>query len=290
MSANAGAVFAGLGQDLVTGTVRSGVFGTPLPTADNTFFEATLDSGLKDAGYIGERGVALQQGRSFTDIKDMDGNAIDTIQTDSNGTVQTNFLELNEWTTKNLFGAGNVTVGGSPTTTTGNRLAVAVSLGEDLDPMSHVFRMKSGKKRAGLIVPKGRFTDVGDLSFTASGAASVDVTIKAIPVYDSTLQKNVDFYLFLDDGAYAVSLVPIITSVLPSAAAAGATVLIRGSRFTVVAGAAGVKFGGTNATSYTVLDDNTILAVVPAGSAGPTTVTVTNASGTSAAFPYTRGA
>lgn len=81
-----------------------------------------------------------------------------------------------------------------------------------------------------------------------------------------------------------VTAAPVIASVLPSGAAAGATVAIEGSHFTGVTGAAGVKFGATNATSYNVLSDGTILAVLPAGAAGSAPVTV----GTSAPKPYTR--
>jgi len=79
---------------------------------------------------------------------------------------------------------------------------------------------------------------------------------------------------------------PTIQSVLPSDAVAGSTIAIEGAYFTGVTGAAGVKIGGTNATSYNVLSDGTILAVVPAGSVGSAPVTV----GASAEFAYTRGA
>lgn len=81
-----------------------------------------------------------------------------------------------------------------------------------------------------------------------------------------------------------VTAIPLIASVLPSGAAAGATVAIEGAYFTGVTGATGVKFGGVNATSYNVLSDGTILAVLPAGAAGSAPVVV----GTSAPFPYTR--
>lgn len=80
--------------------------------------------------------------------------------------------------------------------------------------------------------------------------------------------------------------VPAIASVLPAGAAAGATIAIEGSGFTGITGATGVKIGATNAASYNVLSDNTILAVMPAGAAGQTTATV----GTGAPVPYVRGA
>lgn len=84
--------------------------------------------------------------------------------------------------------------------------------------------------------------------------------------------------------------VPTITAATPSAAAAAATVTITGTGFTGVTGTAGVKFGATNATSYTVVSDTSITAVMPAGSAGAANIVVTNAIGASAAFTYTRGA
>ncbi|WP_378144810.1 phage major capsid protein [Cnuibacter sp. UC19_7] len=87
----------------------------------------------------------------------------------------------------------------------------------------------------------------------------------------------------------SAAVTPAVTAATPSGAAAGATVTVEGSGFTGVSGAGGVKFGSSNATSYTVVDDSTIAAVVPAGSAGTANITVTNAAGTSNSFGYTRG-
>lgn len=78
----------------------------------------------------------------------------------------------------------------------------------------------------------------------------------------------------------------VVSQAAPSAAAAGALVSITGSGFT---GATGVKFGAVSATVFTVVDDNHIVAVVPAGSAGSAPVTVITPAGTSNALPYTRG-
>lgn len=82
---------------------------------------------------------------------------------------------------------------------------------------------------------------------------------------------------------------PVIVSALPSGAATGALVTIKGYYFTGVSGASGVKFGGSNATNYTVVDDSTIIATMPTGSAGAANIVVTNTTGASAAFAYTRG-
>ncbi|WP_285597436.1 IPT/TIG domain-containing protein [Kineosporia sp. NBRC 101731] len=78
---------------------------------------------------------------------------------------------------------------------------------------------------------------------------------------------------------------PTVTNVSPGsgAAAGGTSVTITGTGFAGLSGAAAVKFGGTNATSYTVNSATSITAVAPAGSAGTVDVTVTNPAGTSAA-------
>ncbi|NMO52413.1 phospholipase [Actinoplanes sp. TBRC 11911] len=73
---------------------------------------------------------------------------------------------------------------------------------------------------------------------------------------------------------------PVVTVLDPFAGSTtgGTSVKIVGGPFT---GASAVSFGGTAATSFTIEDDSTIKAVVPAGSLGPVGVTVTTVGGTS---------
>lgn len=88
----------------------------------------------------------------------------------------------------------------------------------------------------------------------------------------------------------SVTNVPVITSVSPTAAAVGSLVNIQGAYFTGTITSTGVKFGGVSATTWVVVSDSLIVAEVPAGSAGSAPVIVTNATGASNSFPYTRGA
>jgi hypothetical protein len=90
--------------------------------------------------------------------------------------------------------------------------------------------------------------------------------------------------------AAVTAAAPLIVSATPSGASVGQQVIISGSGFTSTVATTGVKFGATNATSWTVLSDNTLIAVMPAGAAGAANIAVTNSVGTSAAFAYTRGA
>jgi large repetitive protein len=78
------------------------------------------------------------------------------------------------------------------------------------------------------------------------------------------------------------SYVPVVSGVAPSAGplAGGTSVIITGIGFT---GASAVKFGTAAATGYTVNSDTQITATAPAGSAGTVDISVTTATGTSAA-------
>lgn len=85
--------------------------------------------------------------------------------------------------------------------------------------------------------------------------------------------------------------VPVVTSALPTAIAVGGVVTITGTGFTGTVVTSGVKFGASNATSWSVVSDNVIVAVMPSGSPGAANIVVTNAVGPSTpAFSYTRGA
>ena len=115
---------------------------------------------------------------------------------------------------------------------------------------------------------------ISDSLVTTDNALNVSTSTQAIPVTGT-----------------GVATVPIVTSVSPNAgtSAGGTSVTITGTVFT---GATAVKFGGTAATSFTVVSATSITAVAPAGATGVVDVTVTTASGTSAAitadhFTYT---
>lgn len=88
---------------------------------------------------------------------------------------------------------------------------------------------------------------------------------------------------------YQATLLPVILGITPSGKGAAGSVLITGANFTGLVPTTGVKFAGTNATSFDLQNDQAITAVLPAGSAGVVTVLVTTAAGASAAANnYTR--
>lgn len=88
---------------------------------------------------------------------------------------------------------------------------------------------------------------------------------------------------------YNAAAVPVLATATPSGVAAAGQVQITGNGFTGTVATTGVKFGGVNATSWIVVSDSLLVAVMPAGSAGSAPIIITNAAGASASFAYTRG-
>jgi len=86
------------------------------------------------------------------------------------------------------------------------------------------------------------------------------------------------------------AVIPVVTLLTPATglAAGGSLCRIAGNNFTGTTGATGVKFGTTNATSYDVISDGLIEAIVPAHTAGVVDVVVTNGAGASAATAQTK--
>jgi len=85
--------------------------------------------------------------------------------------------------------------------------------------------------------------------------------------------------------------VPVIYSFTPitGPAAGGTLVDITGTGFTGTLAVTGVQFGATSATSWVIVNDDTIVATAPAHLAGAVSVVVTNATGpstTGGSFTY----
>ena len=84
-----------------------------------------------------------------------------------------------------------------------------------------------------------------------------------------------------DNSTLGAVATPTVTGISPSSgpATGGTTVTVTGTNFT---GASAVKFGVSNASSFTVNSATQITATVPAGAAGSVDITVTSSGGTSA--------
>ena len=112
------------------------------------------------------------------------------------------------------------------------------------------------------------FGGVNATSFTIVNATTINAIVSAggasgaVKVTTSLGNASKNGFTFL--------LIPQITNVGPLTAIAGSTVIINGHNFV---GITSVTFGGTNAASFTVLNDSTISAVLGTGSQGDIIVT-----------------
>jgi hypothetical protein len=101
-----------------------------------------------------------------------------------------------------------------------------------------------------------------------------------------TAPMSIDLSVDWAEIAHAYKLynpAPSITSFTPSIAKQGDTVTITGRNFT---GATVVSFGGTNASSFNVVSDTTITAVVAAGTSGDVLVTTPDGTDSLAGFTF----
>lgn len=273
MAINSAEIFVA-GPDRITGAIMSAPLGTPLPTS---VYGSV--AGFTDNGYIDDTGVTLAQNQAWITIRDWNGDIARSFLSTQDLVLSFVFLETNPNSINQFFGAANVqaTV---PTGSTGNQLAVAINSVEP-PKQEFVINMKDGvSRKMRIVVPNGQITKRNNLVFSRKSGLMYSVDLTGYPdAFGNT------GYLYSDDGLIVGSSVPNVLGVSPASQGAGKEVNITGSGFT---SASAVTFAGTAAASYLVENDNLIVAVLPAGSAGLASVVVTNASGASAGFNYTR--
>jgi hypothetical protein len=127
------------------------------------------------------------------------------------------------------------------------------------------------------------YTGFAEVSWSPEGGSPTD--LEAVSV---TLTGKGAPTLITNPNAPALAL-PTVTGFSPATTptAGGGLVNITGDNFmdrngnVVVVGAASVKFAAANATAYTVVSRNLIVAIAPANTAGAKVITVTNTTGLS---------
>lgn len=123
--------------------------------------------------------------------------------------------------------------------------------------------------------PAASFTIVNNNQITAVVAAGTSGSVVVSNPVGSSSFAGFDY--IAPPGA------PTIVSFTPTSSIVGGIVTISGSNFT---SATAVKFGGTNANSYTIVNSSTILANVGPGSTGSVSVTNSFGTGSKAGFTF----
>lgn len=194
MGTNANAVFIGRAdQSATTGALGRGAVipSTSIPADIDAALTAI--SAFTTSGYFSEDGVTLSTTKNVTAIREWNKNSVRHVLEDFDGTLSGTLIQMDEESAKQCFGDDNVTKVAA-TTTHGTQLKIAIgaSLPEE---QAWALRMKDGDRRMLVLIPNGMVTSGIDMTFSASSAVPMPITISC---NDDGSGKSI--YIFTDDG------------------------------------------------------------------------------------------
>lgn len=268
------------------GTIFLAAKNTAMPAGGlSAFGLATTPSGWDNIGHTSKDNLPAfkKTGGDSTVLDSFLQDAIDTIYASSSWALGINPIQIDANSLGLAFGGNFDTDGGYIIPSSNNGIAKAMFL-----------YMTDGTGALGFYMPNS-LVSLGD-------APTIDVTkFLELPLSSSIQSADPSVIPAAANGLAGImklykstlaAAVPTISAVTPTAPvpATGAQIKISGTGFTGVTGAAAVKVGGSNVTSYEVFGDTEIFAVMPSGSAGSTTAVVTNSVGPSTGFTFTRAA
>jgi hypothetical protein len=179
MSNTAGNVSAG--KPKLTGGLYRAALDTPLPTDATT----ALDAAFKGLGYITEDGVTNSNSPSSEDIKAWGGDTVLTVQKEKPDRFSFTLMEiLNEDVLKTVYGRENVT----------GTLAAGITVranSTEAEAAVYVVEMvlKDGAIKR-IVIPYGKITEIGDVTYRDNEAIGYNVTITALPGTDGDTHKE----------------------------------------------------------------------------------------------------
>lgn len=170
MATTAGNVSAG--KPKIGGAVFRAASGTTAPTDATT----ALAAAFKDLGYCSEDGLVNSNSPETTDIKAWGGDTVLTLQEEKTDTFQLTLIEvLNEDVLKAVYGSANVT----GTLSTG--LTVTANATEPEEGVWAIDMVLNSNSVKRIVIPKGKISELGDITYADSDAIGYEITITAIP-------------------------------------------------------------------------------------------------------------
>lgn len=155
--------------------------GTDVPTDATT----ALSEAFQTVGYVSEEGLKENETRTSTSHKAWGGDTVATSQTEYSKSYGFTMIETNGTTMKVRYGADNVTV-------SGDRVSQVKHNAKELPEGVWVVEMVVAGRILRKVMPKGKITETGEVSYNDGDLVKYPVTLGLLP--DTNGNYEIDYY------------------------------------------------------------------------------------------------
>lgn len=156
------------------GAVWSAPLGTEIPTDAVT----PLPEAFKSLGYVADSGIVNSIQGETESITAFGGDTVLEFSKSRKETFKFKPIETNQYSLAETYGDDNVTVDES-----GN--LKVLHNGKERDQRVYVFEILMNRKRVKrIVVPEGKVTEVGDVSYVSGEPIGSELTLSALPDAD----------------------------------------------------------------------------------------------------------
>lgn len=160
------------GKPEIGGAIYRAASGTAAPTDAST----ALAAAYKALGYCSDAGLVNSNSPSSTDIKAWGGDTVLTLQEEKTDTFKFTLIEvLNDEVLKAVYGSTNVT--GALAT----GLTVTANSKEAEEGVWVVEMQLNSNTKKRVVIPHGKISEIGDITYSDSDAIGYEVTLTALP-------------------------------------------------------------------------------------------------------------
>lgn len=163
------------GKPATGGAIYRAASGTTLPTDASTTL-ASVSADYVTLGYCSEDGLVNSNSPSTTDIKAWGGDIVLNIQDEKTDTFQFTLIDvLRVDVLEAVYGSDNVS----------GDLSTGVTITANSDEVEEavwvVEMVLNGDTAKRVVIPRGKISELGDISYTDSEAVGYQVTLTALP-------------------------------------------------------------------------------------------------------------